>query len=163
MAKAGKKPLRASPACFLSTRSYEQAKVDVAYPTLNVKLIGISGGISYGAPGNEPPFGPGFCGHVRDSEYEGSRAEATAIRREKLMEALVQDEKPAYIRVGRNPVEDIYEEGQVPFEMDGRDGCLRGNRYRHDSLWRDGASCETGGRAFEEVTEFQPLFWICNV
>ena len=34
------------------------------------------------------------------------------------MEALVQDEKTAYIRVGRNPVEDIYEEGRVPFEMD---------------------------------------------
>lgn len=35
-----------------------------------------------------------------------------------LIEALLQDEKPAYIRVGRNPVEDIYEEGKVPFEMD---------------------------------------------
>ena len=30
----------------------------------------------------------------------------------------MQDEKPAYIRVGRNAVEDIYEEGNVPFEMD---------------------------------------------
>ncbi|MCQ4662695.1 transketolase family protein, partial [Extibacter muris] len=28
------------------------------------------------------------------------------------------DEKPAYIRVGRNAVEDVYEEGKVPFEMD---------------------------------------------
>jgi transketolase len=35
-----------------------------------------------------------------------------------LIEALLKDEKPAYIRVGRNPVEDIYEEGHVPFEMD---------------------------------------------
>lgn len=26
--------------------------------------------------------------------------------------------KPAYIRVGRNPVEDVYEEGNVPFAMD---------------------------------------------
>lgn len=51
MAKAGKKPFAASPACFLSTRSYEQAKVDVAYSDTNVKLIGISGGISYGALG----------------------------------------------------------------------------------------------------------------
>jgi transketolase len=35
-----------------------------------------------------------------------------------LIEALLQDEKPAYIRVGRNAVEDVYEEGNVPFEMD---------------------------------------------
>ena len=34
------------------------------------------------------------------------------------MRSLLKDEKPAYIRVGRNPVEDIYEEGNVPFEMD---------------------------------------------
>ena len=32
-------------------RSYEQCKIDVAYSNTNVKLIGISGGISYGALG----------------------------------------------------------------------------------------------------------------
>ena len=36
----------------------------------------------------------------------------------KLMEALLQDEKPAYIRVGRNPVGDIYTEENCPFQMD---------------------------------------------
>ncbi len=35
-----------------------------------------------------------------------------------LTEALLGDEKPAYIRVGRNAVEDVYEEGNCPFEMD---------------------------------------------
>ena len=51
MAKCGKKPFAASPAAFLTTRSYEQCKVDCAYSRTNVKLIGISGGISYGALG----------------------------------------------------------------------------------------------------------------
>ena len=51
LASCGKKAYAASPACFLSTRSYEQAKVDCAYSNTNVKLIGISGGISYGALG----------------------------------------------------------------------------------------------------------------
>lgn len=51
LARCGKKAYAASPACFLSTRSMEQAKVDVAYSHTNVKLIGISGGISYGALG----------------------------------------------------------------------------------------------------------------
>ena len=51
MAACGKKPWVASPACFLSTRSYEQAKVDCAYSNTNVKLLGVSGGVSYGALG----------------------------------------------------------------------------------------------------------------
>ena len=51
LARGGKKPFAGSPACFLSTRSMEQVKVDVAYSRTNVKLIGISGGVSYGALG----------------------------------------------------------------------------------------------------------------
>lgn len=51
LASCGKKAYAASPASFVSTRSYEQAKVDCAYSNTNVKLIGISGGISYGALG----------------------------------------------------------------------------------------------------------------
>ena len=31
---------------------------------------------------------------------------------------MLGDDKPAYIRVGRNAVDDIYEEGSVPFTMD---------------------------------------------
>ena len=117
MAKAGKKPYAASPACFLSTRSYEQAKVDVAYSNTNVKLIGISGGISYGALGMSHHSAQDFaamCAIPNMRVYVPSDRHQTR----KLMEALVQDEKPAYIRVGRNPVEDIYEEGRAPFEMD---------------------------------------------
>src|SRR5699024_2368182 len=49
LASCGKKAFAASPACFLSTRSYEQAKIDCAYSNTNVTLIGISGGVSYGA------------------------------------------------------------------------------------------------------------------
>lgn len=36
----------------------------------------------------------------------------------KLIESLLLDEKPAYIRVGRNPVEDIYTQENCSFEMD---------------------------------------------
>ena len=51
MASCGKKAWAASPASFVTTRSYEQFKVDVSYSNTNVKLIGISGGVSYGALG----------------------------------------------------------------------------------------------------------------
>ena len=117
MAKCGKKPFAASPACFLSTRSYEQAKVDVAYSNTNVKLIGISGGVSYGALGMSHHSAQDIAAM---SSIPNMRVYLPSDRHQtrKLVEALVQDQKPAYIRVGRNPVEDIYEEGKVPFEMD---------------------------------------------
>lgn len=44
-----------------------------------------------------------------------SVADINAAR--KLVEALLKDEQGAYIRVGRNPVEDIYAEDDCPFEM----------------------------------------------
>lgn len=117
LAKCGKKPFAASPACFLSTRSYEQAKVDVAYSNTNVKLIGISGGISYGALGMSHHSAQDIAAM---SAIPNMRVYLPSDRHQtgKLIESLLKDQKPAYIRVGRNAVEDIYEEGNVPFEMD---------------------------------------------
>ena len=40
------------PACFLSARSLEQVKVDAAYSDMNVKIIAVSGGVSYGPLGS---------------------------------------------------------------------------------------------------------------
>lgn len=117
MAKCGKRPFAASPACFLSARSYEQIKVDVAYSGTNVKLIGISGGISYGALG----MSHHSCQDVAAiSAIPNMRIYIPSDRyqTECLIKILAEDDKPAYIRVGRNPVEDIYEEGKVRFAMD---------------------------------------------
>ena len=117
LAKCGKKPFACSPACFLSTRSYEQAKVDVAYSNTNVTLIGISGGISYGALGMSHHSAQDIAAMAAIPNmrvYLPSDRFQTA----KLVEALLTDEKPAYIRVGRNAVEDIYSEENTPFEMD---------------------------------------------
>lgn len=117
LAKCGKKPYAASPACFLSTRSYEQCKVDVAYSNTNVKLIGISGGVSYGALGMSHHSAQDIAAM---SSVPGMRVylPSDRLQTEKLIRALLKDEKPAYIRVGRNAVDDVYEEGNVPFEMD---------------------------------------------
>lgn len=117
LAKCGKKAFAASPACFLSTRSYEQCKVDCAYSNTNVKLIGISGGVSYGALGMSHHSAQDIAAM---SAIPNMRVYLPSDRHQtrKLVEALLQDEKPAYIRVGRNPVEDIYTETNVPFTMD---------------------------------------------
>ena len=117
LAKSGKKAYAVSPACFLSTRSYEQCKVDVAYSNTNVKLIGISGGVSYGALGMSHHSAQDIAAM---SAIPNMRVyiPSDAYQTKALTEALLMDEKPAYIRVGRNAVEPVYEEGNVPFEMD---------------------------------------------
>lgn len=117
LAKCGKKPYAASPASFLSTRSYEQCKVDVAYSNTNVKLIGISGGVSYGALGMSHHSAQDIAAMAAVPNMR-VYLPSDRFQTEKLMHALLKDEKPAYIRVGRNAVDDVYEEGNVPFEMD---------------------------------------------
>ena len=117
LASCGKKAFAASPASFISTRSYEQCKVDCAYSNTNVKLVGISGGVSYGALGMTHHSAQDIAAM---SAIPGMRVYLPSDRHQtrKLFEALLQDKQTAYIRLGRNPVEDVYEEGSVPFEMD---------------------------------------------
>lgn len=117
LASCGKKTYAVSPASFLSTRSMEQVKVDVAYSHTNVKLLGISGGVSYGALG--------MTHHSNNdiaviSSIPGMRVyiPSDRLQTRKLFEALLQDKEPAYIRVGRNAVEDVYTEDNIPFAMD---------------------------------------------
>ena len=118
LAKCGKKPYAFSPACFLSTRSYEQAKIDCAYSNTNVKLVGISGGISYGALGMSHHSAQdiaAMCAIPNMRVYLPSDRHLTRH----LIESLLKDDKCAYIRTGRNAVEDVYESVEsCPFTMD---------------------------------------------
>ncbi|MCC8022623.1 MAG: transketolase family protein [Clostridiales bacterium] len=117
LARCGKKAFAVSPACFLSSRSMEQAKVDAAYSGTNVTLVGVSGGVSYGALGmthhstNDIAVMasiPGMRVYLPSDRFQ------TAA----LIRALLEDEKPAYVRVGRNPVPDVYDGEDLPFAMD---------------------------------------------
>ncbi|WP_028589209.1 transketolase family protein [Paenibacillus massiliensis] len=116
LAHSGKKPFVTSPACFLSMRSIEQIKVDVAYSGTNVKLIGISGGVSYGALG---------MSHHSVQDLAVARAipglavviPADRHETKKMTEALVQHNGGVYVRIGRNPVEDVYASDDYPFEI----------------------------------------------
>jgi len=116
LASCGKKPFAASPACFLSTRSMEQIKVDVAYSNTNVKLIGISGGVSYGALGMTHHSLQDIAAM---SSIPNMRCYLPSDRFQAkvLIEALLKDNIPAYIRVGRNAVPDVYDDN-IPFALD---------------------------------------------
>lgn len=109
LAACGKKAYAAAPASFLSTRSYEQAKIDVAYSNTNVKLIGISGGISYGALG----MSHHSCQDIAAfSALPDMRVYLPSDRFQtaELIRTLLKDNKPAYIRVSRLATEDVYDE-----------------------------------------------------
>ncbi len=117
LASCGKIPFAVSPASFISTRSYEQCKVDCAYSDMNVKLIGISGGVSYGALGMTHHSAQDIAAM---SAIPNMRVYLPSDRFQTrcVFEELLKDHKTAYVRLGRNPVEDVYSEGNVPFKMD---------------------------------------------
>jgi transketolase len=130
LARCGKRSFAVSPACFLSTRSLEQVKVDVAYSETNVVLIGISGGVSYGSLGMTHHS---LADIAAIASIPGMRVYLPSDNRlaALLMEQLILDHKPAYLRVGRNPVPDCYQTETLPFMMDraivarkGGDVCL---------------------------------------
>lgn len=110
MAAMGKKVYTIGPASFYSMRSAEQVKVDMAYSQNNVKVIGISGGISYGALG---------ATHHSLQDIALMRAipnliveiPSDAVQMRGLVDTFLQDPTPAYIRVGRGAVPVIYPEG----------------------------------------------------
>ena len=95
----------------------EQVKVDVAYSHTNVKLIGISGGISYGALGMTHHSAQDIAALA---SIPGLRVYLPSDRflTQALLEVLVEDNDPAYIRVGRNAVEDVYDSVPENFQMD---------------------------------------------
>lgn len=122
LACTGLIPFVCGPASFYSTRSAEQVKVDVAYSHTNVKIIGVSGGVSYGALG-------GTHHAVQDVAFMRAvpglqvLIPADANQAAAMTRALAVSAEPAYVRMGRGAVEDIYPENP-PFEI-GKANILR--------------------------------------
>lgn len=112
LACTGLIPFVCGPASFYSTRSAEQIKVDVAYSHTNVKIVGVSGGVSYGALG-------GTHHAVQDLAFMRAVpglqviVPADANQAIALTKVLAVSTEPAYIRMGRSAVEDIYPENTV--------------------------------------------------
>ena len=85
---------------------------------MNVKLIGISGGVSYGALGMSHHSAQDIAAMAAIPNmrvYLPSDRHQTRY----LIEALLKDQKCAYVRTGRNAVEDVYESVEkCPFTLD---------------------------------------------
>ena len=116
LASTGKNVFVCGPACFYVARSLEQVKVDVAYSNMPVRILGVSGGVSYGALGATHHSlhdiavlrcFPGMYVVLPCDIYESRR----------LVESLLDYPHPVYIRVGRNAVPNVYENIDIPFEI----------------------------------------------
>ena len=113
------------PACFLSGRAFEQIKVDVAYNETNVKIVGVSAGVSYGPLGTTHTSLHDFAG-MRSLPCIEIFAPADGVQTRYVANYLAQKQGPAYVRMGRGEVEDVYPPNET-FEAGKakrlRDGC----------------------------------------
>lgn len=116
LASTGKKTFAVSPACFLTARSFEQIKNDVAYSDNPVKLIGISAGVSYGALGST---------HHSLHDYAALRAvnnliivaPADNFETEQAILQASQINQPFYLRFGKKPMPLLTEDETNTFEF----------------------------------------------
>ncbi len=110
LAASGKRVVAASFACFLLCNAFDQIRMGVAFPRLNVKLVGSHAGISIGEDGPSQ-MGiedvalalalPGVAVLVPADEHATRAA----------TQAMLEWDGPTYLRLGRPPVPVIYEPG----------------------------------------------------
>ena len=106
LAACGKKPFINSFAMFSAGRAWEQVRNSIAYPGLNVKVIGSHGGLSVGEDG---------ATHQCVEDYAIMRAIPGMLvlspcdgpEMELAVKALLEYEGPAYMRLGRLAVESV--------------------------------------------------------
>ncbi|MCD8350389.1 MAG: transketolase family protein [Planctomycetaceae bacterium] len=115
MAAVGLRPYVCAPASFLSARALEQIKVDVAYSRMNVKILAVSGGISYGALGasHHSPHDIAVFRAIPGITVVLPCDEAQTVG---LMNALAETDTPAYFRVGKVAMPVVYPAG-TKFEI----------------------------------------------
>lgn len=124
LAAVGKKPFVNSFAMFAAGRAWEQVRNSVAYPQLNVKVVGSHGGLSVGEDG---------ATHQCIEDFAIMRAIPGMLvlcpcdghEMRKAVRALLDYNGPAYMRLGRLAVETVTD--SVPnyhFEL-GRGALLR--------------------------------------
>src|SRR5450755_4205326 len=111
MASVGKIPFAASFSCFAINKGFEQLRVAVAFPNVNLKVVGTHSGISIGEDGPSQmsieDLGlacslPGFT--------VLSPADEVSMRA--LVFAAAEHFGPVFIRAGRPKVAKIYQAGQ---------------------------------------------------
>ena len=116
LASCGKKVFVCGPACFYVARALEQVKIDVAYSDNNVKIVGVSGGVAYGNLG-ATHHSLHDIAVLRTFPNMHVIIPCDVRQTRKLTRALVDYPHPAYVRMGRNAVPDVYTDDDFEFRI----------------------------------------------
>jgi transketolase len=110
LASSGKTPVVASFACFLLCNAFDQIRMSVAFPGLNVKLVGSHAGISIGEDG---PSQMGIEDVALACALPGMTVivPADAASTRKATEAMLEHVGPTYLRIGRGKAPVVYPDG----------------------------------------------------
>ena len=109
LASSGKTAFVSSFATFIMSRGYDQLRMSVAFPNLNVKVVGTHAGISIGEDG------PSQMG-IEDVNLACALPNFTVVvpadvpSTKALMKLIVGIETPCYLRAGRPNVPNLYED-----------------------------------------------------
>lgn len=126
LAHSGKKVFVCGPACFYVARSLEQVKVDLAYSQNPVKILGVSGGVAYGALG-ATHHSLHDIAVLRTFPGMNIVLPCDARQTRKLVSLLVDYPAPVYVRVGRAAVPDVYENDDFEFAVGKANRLLDGS------------------------------------
>jgi transketolase len=118
LASCGKKVFAVSPACFLTARSLEQIKNDIAYSDNPVTVVGISAGVSYGALGSTHHSLHDFAA-LRAIHNIAIVAPADNYETAKAVELAAASASPVYLRFGKKPMPNLLEAGSNEEDLAG--------------------------------------------
>src|SRR5215475_414524 len=110
LASAGKRAWVSSFACFVMSNAFDQLRMSVAFPCLDVKVVGTHAGISIGEDGPSQ-MGIEDVGLACSLPNFTVVVPADEVSMTKAVEALAKIKTPAYLRAGRPNVPIIYEKG----------------------------------------------------
>lgn len=108
MATCGKKPFVATFAAFATGRVYDQIRCSIAYPNLNVKIIGTHAGITVGEDGATHQMLEDI-NLMRTMPNMLVISPSDDIQAKILIKKLAEYEGPAYVRLSRMKTPVIYE------------------------------------------------------
>ncbi|MDR8389813.1 hypothetical protein NC796_01605 [Aliifodinibius sp. S!AR15-10] len=115
LASTGKKVFAISPSCFLTARSLEQIKNDVAYSDHPVKLVGISAGVSYGDLGSTHHSIHDLA-VLRAINNMAIIVPADNFETREATKFAYHHDKPVFLRFGKKPMYTLHAEG-TKFEV----------------------------------------------
>ncbi len=107
LALSGKQVYCYSIVPFLLMRAFEQIRIDVAYHNVNVKLIGVGGGVSYGMEGYTH-FGVEDFALMRSLPNMTVVAPADPEEAKQIAKISTEYKSPMYVRLGKNGEKTIH-------------------------------------------------------